>query len=219
MRILMKRIAGLSLRLRGAIPAALWSWGFLWLLAVAAILFGIVRLDYPLALMLRERTIPSREAMLLVRLPEAMAAVAILGTVALGAWHLGRARLRGAWRSAFFAGLGLCIALAVKAELKPLFGRVAPEAWFRHQSAPFRNFHLLHPGSFPSGHMVVLGVLAAFAWPLGLAARLVTVLGCLATGAALMIVEAHFLTDLAAGLLLGASIGAACRAAARQEPG
>jgi membrane-associated phospholipid phosphatase len=32
-------------------------------------------------------------------------------------------------------------------------------------------------------------------------------------------VEAHFLTDLAAGLLLGASIGAACRAAARQELG
>ena len=193
-----------------------WPWCVGWIVTSAIIYAGILAVDHPLALIIRDRTEPMKAAALLVHLPEGIAGITIIGTAALGAWRALIGQLRGAWRDAFLACLGICVALALKSELKVLFGRVPPEAWFLHQSAPLRNFHrFYYAGSFPSGHMAVLGVLLAFVWAYALPLRLLWLLVCGAVGGALMIMEAHFLTDLLAGALLGLTVGSVCRRIAR----
>jgi membrane-associated phospholipid phosphatase len=113
------------------------------------------------------------------------------------------------------ACLGVCVALALKSELKLLFGRVPPDAWFWHQSGPLRNFHLFYAGSFPSGHMTVLAVLIPFVWGRAAPLRLLWLLASGAVGGGLVIMEAHFLSDLLAGALLGVTVGSACRRISR----
>jgi membrane-associated phospholipid phosphatase len=104
------------------------------------------------------------------------------------------------------------VALALKTELKLLFGRVPPHAWFWHQSAPLRNFHLMYSGSFPSGHMVIMGVLTPFVWAYAPPTlKLSWCVACTAVGAALMALNAHFFSDLVAGILLGITVGVASR--------
>ena len=187
----------------------LWLLG--WLAAVATILVGVLYLDHPLALNLLEHASRNQAVRLLVRVPEALAIVAITSTLVIGFWSLLVGQLGVGLRQALFAGLGICVSLAAKTELKLVFGRVPPDTWFWHQSAPLRNFHFLYSGCFPSGHMVVMGVAAAFLWPCGRIVQAMWWLLSLATGAALMMMGAHFLTDLIAGAILGLSIGAACR--------
>ena len=62
--------------------------------------------------------------------------------------------------------------------------------------------------------MAVMGVITAFLWPFSKNIRALWVLICLASGVALTMMGAHFLTDLIIGAMLGLSIGAACRAIA-----
>ena len=192
-------------------PPHLLTWCLLWIVVSAGIYACVVAVDHPLALLIRDRTDPAVAAILLVRLPEAIAAIAIAGAAALGTWRALTGQLPGVCRVAFLACLGICVALAIKSELKLVFGRVPPEAWFWHQSGPLRNFHLFYAGSFPSGHMTVLAVLIPFIWAYALPLRALWLLLCAAVGCALMIMEAHFLGDLAAGTLLGVTVGAACR--------
>lgn len=190
-------------------------WCLLWAGMAAVIYWLVVTVDHPLALLVRERTDPTLAATLLVRLPEAIAGVAIIGAAALGTWRALARQLPTMWREVFLACLGVCVALAIKSELKLLFGRVGPEAWFGHQSGPIRNFHLFYAGSFPSGHMTVLAVLIPFVWTYSLPFRGLWLLLCAAVGGALILMEAHYLGDLIAGALLGVTVGAACRRISR----
>ena len=205
--------AGLSAQLRDLHCLLLWC--LAWVVISAVIYVCVVAVDHPLALLIRERTEPAVAAIWLVRLPEAIAGIAIAGTAALGMWFALAGRLPAGCHEAFLACLGLCVALAIKSELKLLFGRVPPDAWFGHQSGPLRNFHLFYAGSFPSGHMTVLAVLLPFVWASALPLGVLWLPLCAAVGGALMIMEAHFLGDLLAGALLGVTVGAACRRISR----
>jgi membrane-associated phospholipid phosphatase len=187
-----------------------WPWGALWAVTSAVIYVCVVAIDHPLALLIRERTEPTIVATLLVRLPEAIAGTVIVGAAAFGMWRTLIGQLQGIWRSAFLACIGVCVALALKSELKLLFGRVPPDTWFWHQSGPLRNFHLFYAGSFPSGHMAVLGVLIPFVWALAMPLKLLWLLIYGVVGGALLVTEAHFLGDLIAGTLLGVTVGTAC---------
>jgi membrane-associated phospholipid phosphatase len=187
-----------------------WPWGVLWAVTSAVIYVSVVAIDHPLALLIRERTEPTIVATLLVRLPEAIAGTAIVGAAAFGMWRTLIGQLQGMWRSAFLACIGVCVALALKSELKLLFGRVPPDTWFWHQSGPLRNFHLFYAGSFPSGHMTVLGVLIPFVWALAMPLKFSWLLIYGVVGGALLVMEAHFLGDLIAGTLLGVTVGTAC---------
>jgi membrane-associated phospholipid phosphatase len=206
------RIAGFDSRL---LWNEIWPWCAAWMAISLAILVCVLTIDHPLALIVRERIGPSRPAYLVVRLPEVVAGLTIIGAALLGIRRTLMGPLRGIWNDVFLACVGVCVVLALKSELKLLFGRVPPDTWFGHQSAPLRNFHLFYAGSFPSGHAAVLGVLTAFVWAWPAPLRLAWLSVCLAVGGALMVVGAHFLTDVIAGALLGVTIGAACRRIAR----
>ena len=195
-------------------------WVLAWLGMAAGILAGVLYLDHPVALYLLEHGSRSRPVRLFVRVPEALAVMAISSTLVIGFWWSMTGRIGAGLRQILSAGLGVCVALAAKTELKLVFGRVAPDTWFWHQSTPLRNFHFLYSGCFPSGHMVVMGVMTAFLWPCSnVAVRASWLLLSMASGAALMMMGAHFLTDLLAGAMLGLSIGAVCRHLATRPPG
>jgi membrane-associated phospholipid phosphatase len=185
-------------------------WLTLWITATAVITTCVLTFDHPMALLIRERGEANRLAWFLVLVPEAVAAVAIGAVVPLGIYRAMTGQLSGPWRTALFLGVGVCVALALKTEAKLLFGRVAPQVWFWHQSAPLRNFHLMHPGSFPSGHMAVMGMLAPFIQALAPKLQLPWLTISAAVGIALMLMGAHFFSDLLAGGLLGTTVGAAC---------
>ena len=189
-------------------------WVAIWAAACVGTFAAILLLDQWLALAAQRWFRPSRLAYLLIRWPEALAALTVTATAVLGLWRCAAGRLRGVWNTLFLAGIGVCVALALKTEFKLLFGRLEPTAWFRHYDPPLRTFHIFYDGSFPSGHMAVLGVLTAFAWAYGWPLRLAWLLGCAAVGGAMMVVGAHFFTDLVTGMLLGVTIGAICRRAA-----
>jgi hypothetical protein len=111
-------------------------WVLVWLGVAAIILVLVLYLDHPLALYLLQHTSRNRVVRLLVRMPEALAVAAITSTLVIGFWLLVAGRLGAGLRQALFAGLGICVALGAKTEMKLVFGRVAPDTWFWHQSAP-----------------------------------------------------------------------------------
>src|SRR6478752_6970637 len=78
-----------------------WPWCVLWAVTSAVIYACVIEIDHPLALLIRERTDPTIAASLLVRLPEAIAAIAIVGAAALGTWRTLIGQLQGVWRDAF----------------------------------------------------------------------------------------------------------------------
>ena len=185
-------------------------WLTLWITAAAVITTCVLTFDHPMALLIRERVEPNQLAWFLTLVPEAIAAVAIGGVVPLGIYCAATGQLPGHWRTALLLGVSVCVALALKTEAKLLFGRVAPEAWFWHQSSSLRNFHLMHPGSFPSGHMAVMGTVAPFIRALAPKLQLPWLMLSTVVGIALMLMGAHFFSDLLAGGLLGITVGAAC---------
>jgi membrane-associated phospholipid phosphatase len=109
------------------------------------------------------------------------------------------------------AGIAGLLADAVKSELKFVFGRTWPDSW-KGQHPSFLadgayGFHLFRHGgayqSFPSGHMAVACAILAVLWVYLPAWRPVTVCIAVAIGAALVVGNFHFLSDVLAGVLLG----------------
>ena len=96
---------------------ALRPWIMAWLGAVAITLIGVLYLDHPLALYLIEHASRARPIRLLVRVPEALAVLAITATLIIGFWYLLVERLTARMQQVLFAGLGICVALAAKPEL------------------------------------------------------------------------------------------------------
>jgi membrane-associated phospholipid phosphatase len=115
--------------------------------------------------------------------------------------------------------LAICVAvlitIAVKDDLKWIFGRTWPESWLQTNPSWIRdhidNFRFFHGwvgrASFPSGHMAVVAAAATVLWntwpktrPLALAVAIVAATGLIAG-------NYHFLSDVIAGCYLGGGIG------------
>jgi len=112
------------------------------------------------------------------------------------------------WRRVLFAGFACCVALTLKTEAKYLLGRMPPGDWYWHQVLPFMDFRPLHrEGSFPSGHMTAMWSIAPFVWLRYRWLRVPWILASLGVGYALSAAEAHFVSDLIAGCLLGGTVG------------
>jgi len=131
-----------------------------------------------------------------------------------------------AWlaRRRALAGVLLHLFLAVAAAgllsnaLKFLFGRYRPGIYFDHGLWGFNGFELgYNVNSFPSGHSAVIGAVAAAlalalprAWPACLALALIVGFTRVMTGS-------HWLSDVVAGLYLGALAALALRALLRDR--
>ena len=167
-------------------------------------------LDHPIARYVHERLQFSRNARRMVHIPELLTIVCIGATVLLGAWSAFVGKLSGLWRQVLQASLSLCIALTLTGALKIWFGRIPPERWYFHQ---WHNFYAYLSGSFPSGHMTALAAVAPFVWARSNWLMAALLLAGAATAYGLVMQQAHFISDLFGGILVGGSVGYAMRCA------
>lgn len=109
----------------------------------------------------------------------------------------------------------LCVAVVAKDQLKYAFGRTWPETWVQNNLSYFRDgvfgFFPFHGGqgwyAFPSGHTVVVCVVAASLWLLFPRGRPVYALAVALVVVGLIGADYHWLGDIVAGGALGTAIG------------
>jgi membrane-associated phospholipid phosphatase len=113
-----------------------------------------------------------------------------------------------------YVGSALPVAFLFKTISKDLFGRANARLWLTHPGP--LGFHWFHGGGslsgFPSGHMAVFTVLMIGIGRYFPRWRTFCPWLLLALALALMITQYHFLSDIAAGVLLGVTVDLlACR--------
>jgi membrane-associated phospholipid phosphatase len=148
--------------------------------------------------------------------PNPLVGLAALMLVVSAAWIIISQRGFGLYsRAGLAAGIAGLLTDAVKPELKFVFGRTWPDSW-KGQHPSFLadgvyGFHLFKHGgayqSFPSGHMAVACAILAVLWVYLPAWRPATICIAVVIGAALVVLNFHFLSDVVAGALLGTLIG------------
>ena len=141
-----------------------------------------------------------------------------------------RALWRGSLGPIETAILRLCcailIAIAVKEVLKGAFSRTWPETWVCNNPSYFGNgtygFFPFHGGpgyaSFPSGHTAAITAFAGALWFLCPKLRWLSIAASLAVVIGLLGADHHWLSDIMAGAILGATTGIAVAKIGRQAP-
>ena len=134
----------------------------------------------------------------------------VLAIAALAGWRRG---IRG--RIALALCLSVFAANEVNGSLKGLFGRTWPESWLGDNPSWIRDgvfgFFPFHGGlawaSFPSGHTTIITATAAILWVVcpELKVAWAALVAVVVTG--LIAGNYHFVSDVIAGLYLGAGIG------------
>ncbi len=173
-------------------------------LGMLLVVMSGARLDHPVARYVHERVAFSRDARRMVHIPELVILASAAGAVLLGAWSAFVGRLSGIWRQLLLASISVCIALTLTDLLKVWFGRIPPLRWYDQQ---WRNFYAYLSGCFPSGHMTAVGAIGPFLWARSRWLMLPLLAAGLAAGYGLVTQQAHFVSDLFAGLLVGGSVG------------
>ena len=193
-------------------------------LGISGLLFALVALAYffvdrQLASLLRPHLSGIPAFPWLTHAVDPLAPLASAGAVFTGA----RALLRGSLTARESALLRLCcailIAYTLKEELKWAFGRTWPETYINDNPNPsyFGNgtygFFPFHGGqgyaSFPSGHTTAISAFAGALWFLWPKLRWLGVALVLAVALGLLGADYHWLSDIMAGAILGATTGAA----------
>ena len=189
-----------------------------WLLWSAAGLVLLVlsgyTLDHPVERYVHEHLGFSRDARRMVHIPEALTILCLGCTVLLGGWSAYVGRLSGLARDVLLASLSLCIALTMTSALKIWFGRIPPSRWY---FAQWHNFFAYLSGSFPSGHTTAMSAVAPFLWARSRWLFLLLLLLALAACYGLVRQQAHFISDLFGGALVGGSVGYAVLCADRKR--
>ena len=153
--------------------------------------------------------------------PLAIAGLAIAGIAALArGWRPGE---KG---TAFLAAcLAILVSVAIKEQLKYLFGRTWPETWVANNPSWIRDhvydFSFLHGGegwaSFPSGHTTQMAALGTVLWLTYPKWRWVAVTLVVAVAVGLWGSDYHFVGDILAGAALGTACGAGIVALLRRS--
>lgn len=123
---------------------------------------------------------------------------------------------RHGW-TVIMAAVAALLTIAVKTELKEIFGRTWPETWSHGNPSLIRDgvygFFPFHGGegwsSFPSGHTAAIAAVAGFLWWRVPRLRPLWAGLVLVTAAGLLCGNIHFLGDIIAGAYLGFAIGTA----------
>jgi membrane-associated phospholipid phosphatase len=127
---------------------------------------------------------------------------------------LGRSA-RGICEVVVRASLSFVVAVAIKDQLKYLFGRTWPETWVNNNPSYIKDgvfgFFPLHGGpgwaSFPSGHMTAITSVLAVLWVRWPGFRWLYALLWLDVVVGLLGADYHWLSDIVAGSFLGAAVG------------
>ena len=129
---------------------------------------------------------------------------------------LGRPPRGFALRATLAAALASLVAMAIKDQLKYVFGRTWPETW-THGNPSWIGDHVygffpFHGGegwaSFPSGHMTLIAAPMAVLWCAAPRLRPVAPVPVLLVAVGLLGADYHFLGDIIAGTCLGTACGA-----------
>jgi membrane-associated phospholipid phosphatase len=183
--------------------------------ALAAMIVAYEWLDRPIAFYAHDHLTQYKVFVLMTRPPEWMGPFAAVALVVLGVRALLRRPL-----SAFCATLLLCcvsliVAVAVKDQLKYVFGRTWPETWVQNNPSLIRDhafgFNFFHGGpgyaSFPSGHTAAACAFLSVLWFLFPRFRWLYAACILVVAVGLIGADYHFLSDIVGGGLLGFSTG------------
>lgn len=118
-------------------------------------------------------------------------------------------------RVALVSSISLLVGETIKDVLKWVFGRPSPDIWAMSNSSAvgsleyqFHWFHGVEPfNSFPSGHMTAATAVVAILWIHYPQFRPIYAVCCAIVAAGLIALNFHFLGDVIAGALLGATVG------------
>jgi membrane-associated phospholipid phosphatase len=181
-----------------------------WLAAVVVLIaFSHVYLDTRIAGffgdMLEENKLMSTYAS---DLPDMLLPVAILCTVTSWTaylWFVRKGVVSPLASFCHLVGWTVPVSYVMKTALKDLFGKVTTRAWLvDHQLYGFHWFcGEWRFDGFPSGHMAVFTVLALAVWRFFPRYRSVCISLLLLLAVSLVVTSYHFLSDIAAGVLLG----------------
>ena len=202
------------------IPRPDWRQAFL----VYAVLFASVALAYffadrQLATLLRPHLQGIRFFPWLTYAADPLAPLSGIGVAVAAARALARGTILP-WEMALLrVGCAILIAWALKEQLKWVFGRTWPETYIRccpnpsyfgdgtYGFFPFRGGQGY--ASFPSGHTAVVTAFAGAVWIVLPKLRWPGAILALAVAIGLLGANYHWLSDIAAGAILGASTGIA----------
>jgi len=205
-------------------PATLKRLGALTAATAAAIAFSLAFLDQPLARLFHDGD-PAVQALFrtITRFGVSTAYLAVAALIAIG-WRLAALKSDGAerarrmlyaWRATYFL-LALAISGLIGDLIKPVIGRARPKLLFSEQVYGFTGFGpRADYWSFPSGHSITAAALAValtLLYPRGMPAWL---LAAALIAASRVIIGAHYMSDVLAGLYIGAVTAWALWAALR----
>ena len=195
-----------------------WSW--LVALAIGAVVVAACYawVDRPVALWVyahQSRLVTKEDLSGIARIPNPAALVSVVVFVLLGIWRLARWPFGKLERAALASSGSVLIGEAIKDILKWVFGRPSPDLWeMSSLSATAAQNYQLHwfngvePfNSFPSGHMTAAAAVIAVLWMRYPKFRAIYALCLIVVATGLVALNFHFLADVIAGALLGATIG------------
>ncbi|HTZ80895.1 MAG TPA: phosphatase PAP2 family protein [Stellaceae bacterium] len=202
-----------ALFVRPAKPASLWLRSGIACFVLIVVCYYAV--DRPIAALAHEYTRGIVYFTWLTYIANPLPPLACLALIAMAAWRAAGIRRNRTGSVVLRCSLSLVSAVAIKDQLKFVFGRAWPEPWLGNNPSFFGDglygFVPFHGGrafaSFPSGHataifavMVVLWVMwPAYRWLYALVIALV-VIGLLGA-------DFHWVSDIVAGAFLGTAAG------------
>jgi len=172
-------------------------------------------LDRPIAFLVHRQGERPQVLGWLTLTPDPLIPLALVSFIALSLWTLsGRILVKWQW-VLLICSISVIVAEAVKTQLKFIFGRTWPDTWIDNNPSLIRDgvygFNPFHGGggyaSFPSGHMTALCAVLVVLWMGYPKLRAIYLLLAVIVAAALVGEDYHFLSDVIAGVFVGASIG------------
>jgi membrane-associated phospholipid phosphatase len=190
-----------------------WAGSFAIMIIVVALSYAW--LDRPIAVYAHAEFHGIKALPWLTFIPECLAILALAIFVVMG-WRVALGRHLSRIESVFLVcGVSLAVAVAIKDQLKFVFGRTWPETWINNNPSLIRNnvygFNPFHGGlgysSFPSGHTTAICAVMSVLWICYPKFRVIYVLLIAAVGIGLIGADYHFVSDVVAGGFLGVSTG------------
>jgi membrane-associated phospholipid phosphatase len=190
-----------------------------WVVALAATAVAVAIayqwLDRPIAFFVHDNLRQFIIFQHLTLIPEWFKPVAVLVFAVLGIRGLTGRPLTRFEAVILMSGVSLVVAVAIKDQLKYIFGRTWPETWIQNNPSLIRDgvygFNPFHGGrgweSFPSGHMAAVCAVMSVLWICYPRFRLVYALVVVAVAIGLIGTDFHFLSDIIAGAFIGISTG------------